>query len=145
MTNLPELGIVIYAFLLNFVWEMLQVPFYAGVGQMPHWDGVKMCLEATVGDVGFALVAYWATSFAARSRYWFVEPSVSQMALFIAVGMALTIGFEYYYMNVGLRWTYSGLMPVVPILNIGAGPLLQWLVIPPLVVWFTRRQSGDIS
>jgi hypothetical protein len=29
--NQPELNIVLFAFLLNFVWEMLQIPFFRGV------------------------------------------------------------------------------------------------------------------
>ena len=31
--NQPELNIVLFAFLLNFVWEMLQIPFFRGVAQ----------------------------------------------------------------------------------------------------------------
>jgi hypothetical protein len=31
-------------------------------------------------------------------------------------------------------------MPVVPLLEVGLSPLLQWIVLPPLIVWFVRRQ-----
>jgi hypothetical protein len=30
--NAPELQISIFAFLLNFVWELMQQPLFAGVG-----------------------------------------------------------------------------------------------------------------
>jgi hypothetical protein len=60
-------------------------------------------------------------------------------SVFVAVGIILTVAFEYYYTNITLRWTYSDLMPLVPPFGTGLSPLLQWLVIPPLVVWLTRR------
>jgi hypothetical protein len=31
-------------------------------------------------------------------------------------------------------------MPRLPVIGTGLLPLLQWLVIPPLVLWFVRRQ-----
>jgi len=40
----------------------------------------------------------------------------------------------------GSRWAYSEAMPHLPVLGTGLLPLLQWLVIPPLVLWFIRRQ-----
>jgi hypothetical protein len=30
-------------------------------------------------------------------------------------------------------------MPIVPPFGTGLSPLVQWLVIPPLVLWMTRR------
>jgi len=142
ITDLPEFGIVVFSFLLNFVWEMLQVPTYAGVDTMPHWQGVKMCTAATLGDVGFTLAAFWVTSLAAHSRYWFVRAHRRHIALYLAIGIALTVAFEYHYVNISKRWVYSELMPIVPLFDIGLGPLLQWLIVPPLVIWFTRRQRG---
>jgi len=38
-----------------------------------------------------------------------------------------------------LRWTYSDLMPLVPPFGTGLLPLLQWIVVPLLVLSLTRR------
>lgn len=57
----------------------------------------------------------------------------------MVVGIGLTVGFEYYYTNVSLRWTYSELMPLVPPFDTGLSPLLQWAVIPSAVIWLARR------
>jgi hypothetical protein len=40
------------------------------------------------------------------------------------------------------RWAYADAMPVVPVLEVGLSPLVQWIVLPPLIVWFVRRQLG---
>ena len=33
-------------------------------------------------------------------------------------------------------------MPRLPLLGTGMLPVLQWIVIPPLVLWFVKRQVG---
>jgi hypothetical protein len=32
-------------------------------------------------------------------------------------------------------------MPVIPGIEIGVSPLLQWVLVPPVALWFVRRQS----
>ncbi len=36
----PEFNVVLFAFLLNFPWEFLQVPFFAEMPAMVHWDAI---------------------------------------------------------------------------------------------------------
>lgn len=138
----PEVTVAFLSFTLHYVWEFLQVPTYAGMADMNHWDGIKVCTSATVGDVGFALTAFWITALIARSRRWMADPKLWQIGVFVAVGIALTVGFEYYYTEVSLRWTYSDLMPRVPPFGTGLSPLIQWIVIPLLVMSLARRILG---
>lgn len=135
----PELAVAFFSFVLHFVWEFVQVPTYAGMAELPHWEAIKLCMSATFGDVGFALTAFWVTCLTARRRDWMLRPARFSAAIFIAVGIVLTVGFEYYYTTISLRWTYSELMPLVPPLGTGLSPLLQWIFVPPLVIWLTRR------
>lgn len=135
----PELPVAFFSFVLHFVWEFVQVPTYTGMAALPHWEAIKLCMSATFGDVGFALTAFWLASLAARRRDWVLRPTRFPAAIFVVVGIVLTVGFEYYYTNISLRWTYSDLMPLVPPFGTGLSPLLQWLVVPLLVVWLTRR------
>lgn len=137
--EVPELPVAFFSFLLHFVWEFVQVPAFAGLTEMGHWEAIKMCMSATFGDVGFALMAFWLASGATRSRGWILRPTRLPVAIFVGVGIALTVGFEYYHTNVSLRWAYSDAMPLVPPFGTGLSPLLQWLIIPPLVIWLTRR------
>ena len=131
-----------FSFLLHFVWEYLQAPTYAGMVELSHWKGIKLCTSATFGDVGFALTAFWTASLFAKSRAWVLAPSPKDIVFFVGVGIVLTVAFEYYYTNISLRWTYSDLMPLVPPFGTGLSPLLQWVITPLLVLWFTRRQIG---
>ena len=109
----PELAVAFFSFVLHFVWEFVQVPTYAGMAELPRWEAIKLCMSATFGDVGFALTAFWVACLTAQRRDWMLRPTRFSAATFVAVGIVLTVGFEYYYTNVSLRWTYSDLMPLV--------------------------------
>lgn len=89
--ELPEFNVLLFAFLLNFPWEFLQVPFFRDMPAMDHWEAVRVCTQATV---------------------------------------------------IAERWTYAEHMPVLPVLGTGLLPLMQWLILPPLIVWLVYRQIG---
>ncbi len=42
-------------------------------------------------------------------------------------------------------WNYLPTMPLVPGTDIGLVPLLQWIVLPLLTVWFVRRQLAPYA
>lgn len=137
---LPELNVAIFAFLLNFVWEFLQIPFFEDMPTIPHWQGVKTCTVATLGDVAIALVSFWAVAFAVHSRTWILQPRPGELAGFVAAGVLITIAAEWVLTEVIDRWTYAPSMPTLPLLGTGLLPLLQWIILPPLIVWFVHRQ-----
>ncbi len=139
IVDLPELNVAIFAFLLNYPWEFLQVPFFAGMASAPHWDAVQFCTGATLGDAGIALISFWAVAAVAGSRAWILEPSAPHVLGFIAVGVGITVVAEWIATEVLHRWAYAERMPTLPVLGTGILPLLQWIVVPPLVVWFVRR------
>lgn len=142
LPDTPEFNVMIYSFLLNLAWELWQIPFFRGMADLPHWLGVKACTQATFGDVAIALAAFWITAIFARSRSWILRPSRLDIAIYIGVGLAATTILESLAIGVLGRWAYSEAMPRLPIVGTGLLPLLQWLVIPPLVLWFVRRQIG---
>lgn len=135
----PELNVAIFAFLLNNPWELLQVPFFDGMAIAPHWDAVQFCTRATLGDAGIALLGFWAVA-AVRSRAWILRPTRAEVIAFTAVGVTITLAFEWLAIDVLGRWTYAASMPTLPLLGTGILPLLQWMVLPPLIIWFVRRQ-----
>lgn len=55
----------------------------------------------------------------------------------------MTILLEWHAVYWTGRWAYSDLMPIVPFLGIGVVPILQWLVLPPAVLYFLRRHYLD--
>jgi Na+/serine symporter len=60
--------------------------------------------------------------------------------LFTTFGISYTIFSEIKSITIKDLWGYSDLMPVIPFIGVGVVPLIQWIVIPPLIVFFVRRQ-----
>ncbi|MGH8751445.1 MAG: hypothetical protein ACREUV_07040 [Burkholderiales bacterium] len=140
LLRMPEVNVVIFSFLLSFPWEMWQVPFYQGISNMPHWQAVKLCTAATVGDVAIALLAFWAVAIWVRSRTWIFHASWRAVSGFTSVAVAAIIFLEWLSMEYFHLWKYVYWMPTLPVVDTGLNALLQWILVPPLVVWFVRRQ-----
>ncbi|WP_018862168.1 MULTISPECIES: hypothetical protein [unclassified Thioalkalivibrio] len=137
---LPEFNVAVFAFLLNYPWEFLQVPFFDDMPTMPHWEAVVFCTRATLGDVLIALAAFWGVAALARNRSWILQPTLRTVLLFVAIGVVITIGLEWHATEIDDRWQYADTMPTLPILGTGLLPLVQWVILPLLLIWFVRRQ-----
>jgi hypothetical protein len=135
----PEFNVAIFAFLLNFVWEMWQLPLYEGIASFSYWENLKGCTLATFGDVVIALVAFLLVAVAAQSRWWILRPSSRQVLGFVLIGVVITIILEALATGPLNRWSYAAAMPTL-LMGTGLTPLLQWIVLPPMIVFFTRRQ-----
>ena len=142
VTGSPEFNVATFALLLNFAWEILQAPLYAGMADMPHAQVTQACLQATFGDMGIMLLAYGAVAAVARSRRWIVAASGWQLASFTAIGVVITAGIERLATSGHWvqSWSYLPAMPLLPGTGIGVAPLLQWVLLPLLTVWFVRQQ-----
>ncbi|MGH7389906.1 MAG: hypothetical protein ACREM3_10690 [Candidatus Rokuibacteriota bacterium] len=124
-----------------FAWEMLQAPFFTG---MPtHWlAATAICALATLGDG--VLVALVATAGAVlhRNGRWFVPPSPSPYAVVVAIGLVLQIAVEWVMVHGLDRWGYAPSQPVLPGVRVGILPVLQPIVLLPMVFWFTAKWEG---
>lgn len=144
----PEATVGIFALLLNFPWEMLQAPLFADMRSSPHATATMACLQATLGDLVIMLSAHGVVAIRTRDRRWMVAASGVQLMLFVGVGMSITVLIEWLATR-GLwisHWTYAATMPLLPGTGIGLLPMLQWLLLPLLTVWFARRQlSGSTT
>ena len=143
--NHPAFNIAIFAMLLSLPWEFGQMWLYAGASAMSHLQGIRICTAATVGDAGIMLAAFGVVAVLARSQDWVRAPKTPQIASFILIGLAVTIAVELIATRSdgALSWRYTAAMPVTPLLGIGLAPLLMWMVVPFLVLWFVRRQIGQ--
>ena len=137
----PETNIVLFGFLISFPWEMLQAPLYVGMAQAPHWSATLHCLVATFGDCVLFLYVFGMTAAIFRNCHWIRAATFLQVFWFTAIGLTVTVLIEAAAVRgIGWNWRYTALMPRLPLLGIGLSPVLQWVVLPPLVMWVVRRQ-----
>ncbi len=132
----PWLTLALFAFLLNFIREMVQAPFYLGHATLPYRVMVGGCARATLGDIGILLLSYSVVA-GVRGRLWLVHRAVGPIVAYMGLGVAATIVIEGVSVNLLARWTYAPAMPTVA--GIGMLPVLQWVVLPPSVLWLARR------
>ena len=143
VTDLPEFNVFIFAFLLNYPWELLQVPLYQGMPEAAHWDAIKVCTRATLGDAVIMLLSYWGAALLVRDRWWIERPRLAPVLTLIGIGVGITVLLERlatasHSPNWG--WRYAEAMPIIPWVRIGLTPFLQWIILPLLLVWFVKRQ-----
>ncbi len=139
----PWAALAGFAFLLHFVWEMLQVPFYAGMVDAIHGSAVRMCTIATVGDAVITLLAYGVVAVATRSRSWLGDLTVKRLAGLVALGIGMSLVAELLNIHVFQRWQYVAGVPLLA--GMGLNVWLQWLLLPPLTLWLARRHLGLAS
>lgn len=143
LTDLPEFNVFVFAFLLNYPWELMQVPLYQGMPEAAHWDAIKVCTRATLGDGIIMLLAYSGAALLVRDRWWIVKPRWAPVVVLIGIGVAITVLLERLAIisdNPNWGWRYAEAMPIIPVLEIGLTPFLQWVILPLLLVWFVKRQ-----
>ena len=137
----PETNIVLFGFLISFPWEMLQAPLYVGMAQAPHWSATLRCLVATLGDCVLFLLAFGMTGAIFRNRHWIRAATFLQVFWFTAIGLTVTVLIEAAAVRgIGWNWRYTALMPRLPLLGTGLSPVLQWLILPPLMIRLVRGQ-----
>jgi len=139
LTEVPEVNLFFFAFLLHFVWELLQIPWFEGMADAPHQVATWMCTRATFGDAVITVVSFWAVA-VLQGRTWISRPTLLNVAAFAGAGVAITVVLEILSTKVWSRWAYSEAMPVIPVIDVGVIPIAQWLILPPLVLWIVRRQ-----
>ena len=144
LTATPEFSLTVFALLLNFPWEVAQAPMFEGMAAAPHSAVIRACSQATLGDAVILLLAHASVVVVTRRRRWFLAPSWRDVAGFVAVGVGITAMIEWlatrgHWVQ---TWAYSSAMPVIPGIGVGLLPLLQWVIVPPIVLWFARRQAA---
>ncbi len=133
----PWAALAMFSLLINLVWELLAVSFYETHARLPGALNLPIdCMQASLGDVGITLVSFAAASMVSTQQ-WLLRPTVPAWATYVGVGLAITIVLEYVNVYVLHRWAYGSGMPILA--GIGTLPLVQWLVLPPLILWLARR------
>jgi hypothetical protein len=122
---------------INFAWELAQAPLYEWPGDSRNvwWH----CFVASLGD-GLMILLVFAAGWLGLGRFdWFVKPGVRGYLVMLVAGLALAVGVEFIAIQVLKRWTYTQSMPRIPGLNIGIVPVIQMLILPPLIFRVAAR------
>lgn len=130
---------------LNFLWEIAQMPLYVDGGKLLEF--AAHCIIPSLGDGIIVLVIFSVGWVVLHRSDWFDRPGLAGYALMLFTGFAIAVIIEWGAVYVIDRWSYTASMPQLPGLGVGLSPVLQILVLPPVIFkvaawWLNRRQRG---
>jgi hypothetical protein len=138
----PEIRLLTLALPLQLLWETAQFPLYT-IWHQSDWSYILYGLaHCTLGDLLILLILYELIALIQRDRYWYLNTVLPSGILFTLAGIGYTVYSEIRNVRYEGTWGYTELMPIVPIIEIGGTPFLQWLLIPPILLWMMRLLPG---
>ena len=112
------------------MWEFLHLPLYTIWQEAPLTENAFAAIHCTAGDLIIAVCALLLSLSFFGNHDW-PNFQFSRVLVFTVIfGVSYTIYSEWINIEVRQTWAYSELMPVIPILNLGLSPFLQWIVLP---------------
>jgi hypothetical protein len=131
-------AIFLIAVAVNFAWEMAQSVLYTPMGA--PLTATWRCFVASLGDGAIVLGIAGSGWLLFGRADWFVRSGPKEYLMMIALGITIAVLLERHAVAAG-HWAYTDRMPILPILNVGLVPVLQMVVLPPVVFWMVRRAS----
>ena len=125
------------AFVLNLSWEIAQVRLYTIWTEADRWTLTWSLFHCSIGDVLISLAMYALVAVVLRRPNWPASRPWTGGVIAVAGALAYTAWSEWYNVYRAGSWSYTASMPLV--FGIGVSPLLQWLILPPVLVLAYRR------
>lgn len=141
--KIPEIPVAVVSFVLHLGWEFLHAPFFI-FDQQSSPTSLAGCLLFCSGvDIVMSLAAYCSVSLTWRDRGWLMEKNFGHVSAFVGIALLLAVVSEYTAMHYRNLWEYSAHMPVIPFVEIGLTPVLQWLILPPITPVLSKSWSDS--
>ena len=130
----------------NLIWEFVHMPLYTIWNEGTWGEIVFAAVHCTCGDILIAMSALML-ALMLSGRGW---PHVAAMRRSVTVltllfGLAYTLFSEWLNIVIRAAWAYSDLMPIIPVLDAGLSPVLQWIVIPLVAFWWATQPRSTES
>jgi hypothetical protein len=122
--------LILAAFLLNAAWEVLQIPLY--VGGMYSCSHILFCLLASLADAIMVVLIYFGFAIIYKNAFWIQSLNLSRVIFLIMTGGIGAVLAETRHLSIG-TWSYAETMPLIPIVDVGLSPVLQFMILPLLI------------
>ncbi len=120
------------AFAFNLAWEIAHVSLYTIWLSADGATIARAVFHCTLGDVVIALGAFALAGIVLRRFDWPMARPLAGCMIVTTSVMAFTVWSEWYNVYRTGGWGYAPKMPTI--YGIGLSPLLQWLLLPPVLV-----------
>ena len=127
----------VLSFSLNLVWEISHVGLYTIWREA---DGLRIAwsvFHCTLGDVVIALAGFALAAIVLWRANWPASRPWTGGVIVVIGAITFTTWSEWYNVYRAGAWGYTLSMPLI--FGIGLTPLLQWLILPPVMVVAYRK------
>lgn len=129
------LNIAITTFVVNLIWEVAQGPLYAGFEyDLKH---ISFCALASVADMLMVLLLFFGLGMLYNNIFWIRNLNLSRAMVLIGIGTIGAILAEMWHTGRG-DWAYAEEMPLLPWVDVGITPVLQFAILPLLVFYLAK-------
>ena len=131
--------------LCSLAWEIVQLPLYTIWEEArPGWIAFAV-LHCTAGDVLIGAAALALALILCRAGKPADWPATRIGTVMVLLAVSYSLISERINIAQG-NWAYSSRMPVLPWVEVGISPLLQWVVVPLVAfLWANRRLGARTS
>jgi len=134
--------VILLSFLLNFAWELAQLPLYKDYSyDIQH---IAFCALASLADVVMVLLLYLGFALLNKNPFWVQNIGFRQVFILMIIGGIGAIIAEMAHTSAG-NWAYADSMPMLPIVNVGLSPVLQFMFLPVLIYYLSFYFLKKIS
>jgi chromate transport protein ChrA len=124
------------AFILNLVWELAHGSLYKGFQyDLGH---IAFCALASVADMFMVLILLFAFGLIYKNVLWIEPVRFDRSLVLILVGGVGAILAEMWHTSRG-DWSYADAMPLIPIVEVGLSPVLQFTILPLIIFVLTKK------
>ena len=120
------------ACILNFTWEIIQGPLYIGFTYSIFH--IIFCGLASIADAIMVLLIYFVLTIIYKDPLWIKQINFQRTLILMLIGGIGAILAEMRHLSLG-NWSYAPTMPVLPFVNAGLSPVLQFMLLPSLIFY----------
>lgn len=128
--------VVVLSFLLNFAWEVIQMPLYEGTSF--NVQSVALCALASVADAIMVLLLYYFFAFIYKEPLWIQKLLATRVFALVVTGLTGAILVEIRHVSSG-SWSYAKSMPLIPFVDVGFSSVLQFMLLPVCIYYLSFK------
>jgi len=130
---------IVYTAVGHLIWEMAHIPLYT-IWVEGSWSEIAFAVvHCTGGDLLIAMSTLLLSLFILGGQAWPATRAGAVLLLAVVLGVSYTVFSEWLNIVIRAAWAYRDIMPVVPVLDAGLTPLLQWMVVPSVAYFLAIR------
>ena len=128
---------LLLALLFNGIWELGHLPLFTLWTDPDPWKIAFHVGHCLIGDGLIAGAVFLIIAILFRNMHWPRHQPWLGGGMFILLAVSYTAYSEWHNVYVNGSWAYNDSMPLIA--GIGLTPLLQWIVVPVVMVAVHRN------